>query len=110
MLSASSEEDNASVTSVVASVDKCDNFTSTVSTINVFLPLVRKSRIKKITVILRGKDGFEFVIKAKILFTMAYGALKAALNIIVLKYSIKLKSEGIILLALSPWVINTREE
>ena len=86
------------------------NVIGPISTINAFLPLVRKSKIKKITVISSGMGDFEFVTKAEIPFAVAYGALKAALNMIVLKYSIELKSEGIIFLAVSPGVINTREE
>ena len=76
--------------------------------INAFLPLVRKSSIKKITVLSTGMADFDFVANAEISFSVAYGAIKAALNMVVLKYSIELKSEGIILLLLSPGVVNTR--
>ena len=76
--------------------------------INAFLLLIRKSSIKKITVLSTGMADFDLVANAGISFTVAYGAIKAALNMVVLKYSIELKSEGIILLLLSPGVVNTR--
>lgn len=78
--------------------------------INAFLPLVRKSSIKKIIVLSSGMADVEFVAKAEIPFSVAYAASKAAVNMVVVKYSVELKGEGIILLALSPGVIDTRVE
>ena len=75
--------------------------------INAFLPLIRKSTIRKITVLSSEMGDVDFVTKAKISSNVAYGASKAVLNLIVVKYSIELKGEGIIMLALSPGLINT---
>jgi len=86
------------------------NVVGVILAINAFLPLVRKSSIKKITVLSSGMADTDLVMKAEIAFGVAYASLKAALNMIVLKYSIELKDEGIILLALSPGVIDTRQE
>jgi NAD(P)-dependent dehydrogenase (short-subunit alcohol dehydrogenase family) len=81
-----------------------------IQTINAFLPLVRKSSIKKIIAISSGMADFEFVEQAEIAFGVAYGATKAALNLVIIKYGIELKDEGIAVLALSPGLIDTREE
>ena len=78
--------------------------------INAFLPLVRKSGIKKIMVVSTGIADPELVVKTEFAASVAYGALKAALNFIVIKYSIELKDEGIVVFALSPGVINTSLE
>ena len=78
--------------------------------INAFLPLIRQSAIKKITVLSSEMGDAGFVEKAKISSNVAYGASKAVLNMVVLKYSIELKNEGIIVLALSPGLINTMLE
>lgn len=77
-------------------------------TINVFLPLVRKSSIKKIIVTSTGMADFGLVKNGEVAFAVAYAATKAALNMVIIKYSIELKDEGIILLALSPGLVNTR--
>jgi NAD(P)-dependent dehydrogenase (short-subunit alcohol dehydrogenase family) len=76
--------------------------------INAFLPLVRKSTVKKIVVLSSGLGDYDFTRDAEVSFSVAYSAYKAALNLIVLKYAIALKSEGVAILALSPGVINTR--
>ena len=86
------------------------NVTGVIFAINAFLPLVRKSAIKKIIALSSGMGDFEFVTKAKIPSSVAYAATKAALNLVILKYSIELKDEGVILLALSPGLINTSLE
>ena len=86
------------------------NVVGVIFAINAFLPLVRQSSIKKITVLSSGMGDPEFVTKAGIPFSVAYSATKAALNLIVIKYSIELKEEGIILLALSPGMVDTRLE
>lgn len=78
--------------------------------INAFLPLVRKSSIKKIVALSSGMGVSDFVEKAGISFSVAYGSLKAALNMIIFKYSLELKDEGIVVLALSPGMVNTMVE
>lgn len=81
-----------------------------IQAINAFLPLVRKSSIKKIIAISSGMADFEFVDQAEIAFGVSYGATKAAMNMIIIKYGIELKDEGVTVLALSPGLIDTREE
>lgn len=77
--------------------------------INAFLPLVRKSSIKKIVVITTGLADLDSQRQSTIGFFVTYSALKAALNMVVVRYSIELKSEGVTLLALSPGLVNTQE-
>lgn len=48
--------------------------------------------------------------KAEIAFGVAYRAKKAALDMVDIKYAAELKDEGIVLLALSPGLIDTRLE
>ncbi|KAK4063739.1 hypothetical protein Trihar35433_8447 [Trichoderma harzianum] len=81
-----------------------------IQTINAFLPLIRKSATKKIIAISSGMADFDFVGKAEIAFGVSYGATKAALNLVIIKYGIELKDEGVVVLALSPGLIDTREE
>jgi NAD(P)-dependent dehydrogenase (short-subunit alcohol dehydrogenase family) len=75
--------------------------------INAFLPLIRKGNAKKITVMSTGLAELELTQKANIAFSVLYSSTKAATNIVVAKYAAELRGEGIILLALSPGVVNT---
>jgi NAD(P)-dependent dehydrogenase (short-subunit alcohol dehydrogenase family) len=77
--------------------------------INAFLPLIRKSNVKKIIVISTGLADTENVPKTGVPNFITYSSMKAALNMVVAKYSVELKEEGIIVLALSPGVVATQE-
>ncbi|KAN0105811.1 NAD(P)-binding protein [Hyaloscypha variabilis] len=83
------------------------NVLGVVFSINAFLPLVRKSKIKKIIVISTGLADRDMVEKSTISFLLTYSSMKAALNMVVAKYAVELKSEGILLLALSPGLVDT---
>jgi NAD(P)-dependent dehydrogenase (short-subunit alcohol dehydrogenase family) len=83
------------------------NVLGIVYTINEFLPLILRGAIKKIIVITSGAADPEL---ARVLpMNVVYSAMKAALNMIVAKYASPLKSEGVIVLALSPGIVNTKE-
>lgn len=84
------------------------NVVGVILAINAFLPLVRKGSVKKIVVLSTGLADFEFVKGAEIPTHVAYGAVRAALNMVVLKYGVELKGEGVVVLALSPGLVDTR--
>jgi NAD(P)-dependent dehydrogenase (short-subunit alcohol dehydrogenase family) len=91
-------------------VDSLDvNVVGVISSINSFLPLVRKGTVKKITVISSGMADADMSVQHDILGSFIYASMKAATNMVVAKYAVELKEEGIILLALSPGVVNTQE-
>ena len=83
------------------------NVLGAIFSINAFLPLVRKSNIKKIIVITTGLADRDMTEKSTISFWLIYSSMKAALNMVVAKYAVELKSEGIKLLALSPGLVDT---
>lgn len=83
------------------------NVIGVVFTINAFLPLVRKSSIKKITVISTGLADQKLSEHSTIPFLMTYSAMKAALNIVVARFAAELRNEAIVVLALSPGVVDT---
>lgn len=85
------------------------NVVGVIYSINAFLPLVRKGTVKKITVISTGMADTDLVLKEDISATVIYGSMKAATNMVVAKYAVELRGEGIIVLALSPGVVNTHE-
>lgn len=77
--------------------------------INAFLPLLQKGSVKKIVVMSSGHADPEFILKSEVADFVTYTTMKAALNIIVAKYAVDLKSDGITVLALSPGIVNTAE-
>jgi NAD(P)-dependent dehydrogenase (short-subunit alcohol dehydrogenase family) len=85
------------------------NVLGVIFSINAFLPLVRKGSVKKIIVISTGLADPEAVLGSGNPSFLAYSAMKAALNMIVVKYAVELKNEGITVLALSPGLVNTQE-
>jgi len=86
------------------------NVIGVIFSINAFLPLVRRSSIKKITVISTGLSDRDLAEKSTIPFFVTYSSMKAALNVVVAKYAVELKSEGIVLLALSPGLVDTSQD
>lgn len=86
------------------------NVLGVIHSINAFLPLVRGGNATKIAVISSGLAELELAQKAYIAFAVLYSATKVATNRVVAKYSTELKGEGIIILALSPGVVNTATE
>jgi NAD(P)-dependent dehydrogenase (short-subunit alcohol dehydrogenase family) len=91
-------------------IDSLDvNVLGVIYSINAFLPLVRKGTVKKITVISTGMADADMVVQHDIPGSLIYASMKAATNMVVAKYAVELREEGIILLALSPGVVNTNE-
>ncbi|OAA58121.1 NAD(P)-binding domain protein [Niveomyces insectorum RCEF 264] len=77
--------------------------------INAFLPLIEKGTVKKIVAISTGMADPEALLDWGFSQFVTYSTIKAALNMIVVKYAIELKKDGITVLAVSPGLVNTRE-
>ncbi|KAH8800493.1 hypothetical protein F5884DRAFT_741972 [Xylogone sp. PMI_703] len=75
--------------------------------VHAFLPLIRKSKIKKIAVMTSGFADLDWAQKSRVAFTVCYSTTKAAVNMAVARYSVELRKESIIILALSPGFVNT---
>lgn len=81
------------------------------NTINTFLPLIRASPTKKIIVISTGMADLDLINEFSVPIAAPYSVSKAAANALVAKYNAALgKSEGILVLALSPGLVDTSEE
>lgn len=76
-----------------------------VNLFNAFLPLIRKGSAKKVLALSSGHA--EPQLARQIAGAGPYTASKAALNMIVAKYSAAYSKEGILFLALSPGFIDT---
>jgi NAD(P)-dependent dehydrogenase (short-subunit alcohol dehydrogenase family) len=86
------------------------NVVGVIYSINAFLPLVHKSAIKKVVAITTGLADTDSTIKTGISNYVVYSSMKAALNLIIARYSVELRDEGIVFLALSPGIVKTSEK
>lgn len=86
------------------------NVVGVANTINLFLPLVRAGKEKKIITISTGMADTELINRFSVPIAAPYSISKAATNALVAKYNAALgKSEGLLFLALSPGLVDTSE-
>lgn len=76
---------------------------------NNFLSLIRAGTEKKIIHISSGMADTELIRTSGISYAVPYAAAKAALNVVVAKYAVDLRSEDIKVLAMSPGWVDTYE-
>ena len=74
---------------------------------NSFLPLLRNGMTKKVVTISSGGGDHQTTMKLGLAQVSAYGASKAAVNVVVAKYAIKLQEEDFTVIALSPGMVDT---
>lgn len=74
---------------------------------NVFLPLILKGKAKKIIAISSGMADLGLINKFDVQIASLYSASKAALNVILAKYSAQYKKQGVLFLSISPGVVDT---
>jgi NAD(P)-dependent dehydrogenase (short-subunit alcohol dehydrogenase family) len=86
------------------------NVVGVANTVNIFLPLIRAGKEKKVITISSGMADTELINRFGIPIAAPYSISKAATNALVAKYNAALgKSEGILFLALSPGLVDTSE-
>lgn len=86
------------------------NVVGVINTINAFLPLVRKSAVKKVITISSGMGDEVEAAKYSLFEGAPYSISKAAVNMVTAKYSAKHADEGILFLSLAPGMIATNNE
>jgi NAD(P)-dependent dehydrogenase (short-subunit alcohol dehydrogenase family) len=85
------------------------NVAGALYSINAFLPLVKNSTTKKIIVLSTGLADTELFESAGMKSAVPYTMSKVAVNVLVAKYAIEFKEEGIQFLALSPGLVATSD-
>ena len=83
------------------------NVTGVAYSIAAFLPLLRKGQTKKIAVISTGMALNDFTNSLEIPIAATYSVSKAALNMLIVKYSVALKKEDILVFGISPGFVGT---
>ena len=83
------------------------NVIGVIHTINAFLPLLRAGETKKCIVTSSEMGSLKYILKNDVSFAPGYSMSKAAVNVAVSKFAVKLKEEGIIFLSLTPGFVKT---
>ena len=86
------------------------NVVGVIYSINAFLPLVHKSTIKKVVALTTGLADTDIAPKSGVPNFVVYSSMKAALNMVIARYSVELREDGIVFLALSPGIVLTSEK
>jgi NAD(P)-dependent dehydrogenase (short-subunit alcohol dehydrogenase family) len=81
------------------------NVVGNIHLFNLFLPLVLKGKTKKVIAISSGAADLDVTNDAEVDFGGLYAASKAALNIIVAKFNVQYKKDGVLFLSISPGVV-----
>ncbi|KAF3019846.1 hypothetical protein E8E14_013366 [Neopestalotiopsis sp. 37M] len=82
------------------------NIVGNIHLFNLFLPLVRKGKNKKFIAITSGLADLDLTNKFELDNGSLYAASKAALNIIIAKFSAQYKDDGILFVSVSPGVVD----
>jgi NAD(P)-dependent dehydrogenase (short-subunit alcohol dehydrogenase family) len=83
------------------------NVVGVVKTVNTFMPLIKRSSIKKVITISTGMADQDLVNKFEIDNAAPYAISKSATNMTVAKYNALYKNDGVLFLAISPGLVNT---
>jgi NAD(P)-dependent dehydrogenase (short-subunit alcohol dehydrogenase family) len=83
------------------------NVVGNIHLFNLFLPLVLKGKAKKVIAITSGLADLDLTNEGDLDFGALYGASKAALNLIVAKFNVQYKKDGVLFLSISPGVVDT---
>ncbi|PSD87014.1 hypothetical protein C7G64_19105, partial [Acinetobacter baumannii] len=75
--------------------------------ISAFLPLILKGKVKKIISLSTGMADIDLINGYDIEISAMYAASKAALNVIIAKYNVQYKKQGVLFLSYSPGVVDT---
>ncbi|OJA21626.1 hypothetical protein AZE42_13502, partial [Rhizopogon vesiculosus] len=83
------------------------NVVGVIHTINIFLPLLKNGKAKKVVTVSSGVGDLDSTISFEMDTSAPYSISKAAVNMVNAKYAAQYKSEGFVFLAISPGVVDT---
>jgi NAD(P)-dependent dehydrogenase (short-subunit alcohol dehydrogenase family) len=78
-----------------------------INTINIFLPLLKKGKTKKVITLSTGLADLDLTINSEFVTSAPYSISKAAVNMVNAKYAAQYKPEGFVFLAISPGLVDT---
>ncbi|KAF2819387.1 short chain dehydrogenase [Ophiobolus disseminans] len=81
------------------------NVIGNVHLFHLFIPLVLKGKVKKVITISTGLADIDLTNNVEIDIGALYAASKAAMNVIVAKFNVQYKKDGVLFMAISPGVV-----
>ncbi|GIK00981.1 hypothetical protein Aspvir_005011 [Aspergillus viridinutans] len=81
------------------------NIVSNIHLFHLFLPLVMKSKVKKVITISTGVANLDLTNDLEIDISALYAASKAAMNIIMAKFNVQYKKDGVLFMSISPGLV-----
>lgn len=81
------------------------NVIGNVHLFHLFLPLVLKGKVKKVITLSTGLADIDLTNDVEIDIGSLYAASKAAMNVIVAKFNVQYKKDGVLFMAISPGVV-----
>ncbi|KAK6331249.1 hypothetical protein TWF696_003309 [Orbilia brochopaga] len=87
-----------------------DNVLSIIYTTAPFIDLIKKGDQKKILVLSTGIADVDAILLYEMATNIPYAASKAAMNVVVAKYAIQLKEDGVTIVSISPGLVQTSHE
>lgn len=83
------------------------NVVGNIHLFHLFLPLVLKSKVKKVITISTGLADLDLTNECEVDIGALYAASKAAMNVIVAKFNAQYKKDGVLFLSISPGLVDT---
>jgi NAD(P)-dependent dehydrogenase (short-subunit alcohol dehydrogenase family) len=78
--------------------------------VHAFLPLILLGKAKKVVLMTTGMADADFVRQYDVRMGVSYSVSKAALNLIIAKFSAEYREKGVLFLGISPGVVDTNKE
>ncbi|KAK2767465.1 hypothetical protein FQN54_003621 [Arachnomyces sp. PD_36] len=83
------------------------NVVGTVNLFNLFLPLILNGKQKKVIAISSGMADIDLISKYEIEVSAPYATQKAAMNVVVSKFSAEYAKKGVLFMSISPGMVDT---
>lgn len=82
------------------------NVVGNIHIFHLFLPLVLKGKVKKVIAISTGMADIDLVNDCDVDIGALYAASKAAMNVIVAKFNVQYKKDGVLFMSISPGLVD----
>jgi len=83
------------------------NVVGNIRLFNLFLPLIKNGKTKKVVTISSGMTDKELAVQYKIWEGASYSITKSAMNMVTVKFQAEFKKDGIIFMGVCPGNVNT---
>lgn len=99
-------EDRAEELDAISGMLYQTNVTGNIHLFNLFMPLIMKGKVKKVITLTSGHGDLDFINSLGVDISPTYAASKAAMNVIVGKFNVQYKKDGVLFMSISPGVVD----